>query len=92
MQFKDISYLHLWWPFLFSGVEPFVQFDKEHYEFVPVAQEMPFKDISYLEFWQPLCPPVWNQLCKYARGPYEKHFCDLDQCFKRKCHLRILLI
>ena len=66
-----------------------------YFEFGPVVQEMPFEDISYLKLWQPFCSVEWNLLCKYARGPNEKHFSEiilnLDQPF-RKCCLNIFLI
>ena len=65
------------------------------FDFGPVVQEILFKDISYLELWQPFCLAEQNNLCNYARGHYEKHFCEiilnLDQWLKRKL-FKIFLI
>ena len=57
---------------------------------------MSFKDISYLELWQPFCYAKQNHLCNFGRGYQEKQFCEfilnLDQCFRRRCILKIFLI
>ena len=61
-----------------------------------VQKQMSFKDISYLELWQPLCSADQNHLCNFGRRYYEEQFCEiilnLDQWFRRKCHLKVFLI
>ena len=65
-------------------------------EFGPVVKEMPFKDISYLELLLPLCSVETNHLGSFRPGHYEEHFCEiilnLDQWFRRRCHLKIFII
>ena len=66
-------------------------------ELGPVDQkEMTFKDISYLELWQPLCSEDLSYLCNFGRMYHEEQFYDinlnLDQGFRRKCHLKVFLI
>ena len=57
---------------------------------------MPLKVIPYLEHWRPFCSAEWNYLCKFGRGHHEEQFCEivlnLDQCFRRRCLLKIFLI
>ena len=61
-----------------------------------VQKEVSFKDISYLELWQSLCSVDWNRLCTIGRRYHEEQFCkiilNLDQRFRRKCRLKVLLI
>ena len=66
-------------------------------KFGPAVQErILFKDISYLELWGPFCSAEQNHLCNFQRRYYEEQFCEiilnLDQWFRRKCHLKIFLI
>ena len=65
-------------------------------KFGPVVQKMSFKDIFYLELRQPLCSKDLNHLCNGGRRYHEKQFFDiilnLDQWFRRKCHLKVFLI
>ena len=66
-------------------------------EFGPLVQKkMSFKDISYLELWQPLCSGDWNHFCNFSRRNHEELFCEiilnLDQWFRRKCHLKVFLV
>ena len=55
-----------------------------------------FNDISYLELWRPLCLTERNHLCNFGRRHHEEQFCEiilnLDQCFRRRCRLKIFLI
>ena len=60
MQFKDISYLQLWWAILYCGAETFRLFVGERIMFnVSVKLNFKFieiegnfvKNISYLELW-----------------------------------------
>ena len=65
--------------------------------FGPVIQtKMLFKDISYIELWQTLCSADLNHLCNSGRRYHEEQFCEiilnLDQWFRRKCHLKVFLI
>ena len=57
---------------------------------------MSFKNISYLELWQVLCSAEQNHLCNFGRRHHEILFCEiilnLDQWFRRKCHLKVFLI
>ena len=66
-----------------------------YFEFGPVVQ-MFFKDISYLELWRPFRSAQQNHLCNFGRGHYKEHFCEIilymDQWFRRKCRLKIILI
>ena len=61
-----------------------------------VQKKMSFKGISYLELWQPFCPADRKHLCNLSRRYREEQFCEiilnLDQWFRRKCHLKVLLI
>ena len=61
-----------------------------------VHEEMSFNDISYLQFWWPFCSAEWKHSCNFGRRHYEKHFSeiilDLDQLFRRRRHLKIILI
>ena len=61
-----------------------------------VQEEMSFKDISYLELWQPFCYAELKHLCNFGREYQEEQFCEiiliLDQCFRRRCVLKIFLI
>ena len=61
-----------------------------------VQEEMLFKDISYLELWWPFCYAELNHLCNFGRGYQEEQYCEiilnLEQCFRRRCVLKILLI
>ena len=63
--------------------------------FIPVVQEISFKDISYLEPWQPCCSAEPNHLCNFGKGYQEEQFCEiilnLDQWFRRRCHLKDFL-
>ena len=47
---------------------------------------MSFKDISYLELWRPI----------FGNRHHEEQFCELilslDQWFRKRCHLKTLLI
>ena len=56
---------------------------------------MSFKDISYLELCLPFCSVEWNHLCNFGRGYQEGQFCEiilnLDQWFRRRCHLKDFL-
>ena len=56
---------------------------------------MLFNDISYLELWQPHCSAEQKHLCKFGRGCYEEHFCEiifnLGHWFRRRCHLKDFL-
>ena len=49
---------------------------------------MSFKDISYLE--------CWHYLCNFGRRHHEEQSCEiisnLDQWFRRECHLKVFLI
>ena len=103
MVFKDILSRALE-SLLFCGAEPFVQFLVEDiksnnsvklFKFGPVVQEqMLFIDISYLELWWPFCSAKRNNmcLCNFGRGYPEEQFCEissnLDQSFRRSCHLK----
>ena len=64
-------------------------------KFGPVVQEMSFKDISYLELWLPLYSVVCNHLCNFGRKHHEEQSCEiilnLDQWFRRKCHLKVCI-
>ena len=64
--------------------------------FGPVVREMSFKDISYLELWLPLCSVDWNHLCNIGRRRHEAQFggiiLNLDQWFRRNCHLNVFVI
>ena len=57
---------------------------------------MSFKDISYLELWQSFCSVEWNNLCNNGRRHHEEQpreiILNFDQCFRRKCHLKVFLI
>ena len=57
---------------------------------------MLFKDISYLELWWPLCSLDKNHLCNFGRMHHDEQFCEnivnLDQWFRRKCHVKVFLI
>ena len=57
---------------------------------------MSFKDISYLELWRPFCSAERNHLRNFCRGYYGEQFCETilnsDQRFRRRCHLKIVLI
>ena len=57
---------------------------------------MSLKDISYLEVWQPPCSVEQNHLWNFGRRHHEEKFCEiilnLDQWFRRRCHLNIFLI
>ena len=61
-----------------------------------MVQKMSFKDIDYLELWQPLCSVDWKHLCNFGRRHQEEQSCEiilnLDQWFRRKCHLEVFLI
>ena len=60
-----------------------------------VQEKMLFTDISYLELWQPLSSMEQNHLCNFGRRHHEEQFCEilnLDQWFRRKCHLMVFLI
>ena len=61
-----------------------------------VQEEMSFKDISYLELLGPFCNAEQNHSCNFGRGYQEEQFCEiilnLDQCFRRRCVLKIFLI
>ena len=61
-----------------------------------VQKEMSFKDISYLELWQPLCSADRNNLLNFGRRYHEEQFCEiilnLDQWFRKKCRLKVILI
>ena len=43
-----------------------------------------------------LCSAERNHLCNFGRGYQEEHFCEIrlnmDQWFRRRCHLKIFLI
>ena len=64
-------------------------------KFGPVVQEM-FKEISYLELLQPICSVDWNNFSNFGRKHHEEQsyeiILNLDQCFKRKCRLKVFLI
>ena len=57
---------------------------------------MSLKDISYLELWQHICSVEQNHMCNFGRRSHEEQFCEmilnLDQLFRRRCHLKIFLI
>ena len=57
---------------------------------------MSFKDISYPELWQPLCSVEQDHLCNSIEGimrnNYVMLFLNVDQWFRRRCHLKIFLI
>ena len=57
---------------------------------------MSFEDISFLELWQPFCSVEQIHLCNFGKGYYEEQFCEiilnLDQWFRRRCLLKIVLI
>ena len=57
---------------------------------------MSLKDISYLEVWQPPCSVEQNHLWNFCRRHHEEKLCEiilnLDQWFRRRCHLNIFLI
>ena len=77
MQFKDISYLELWWLLCSVGRNHLCSFGpgryEEQFEFGPVVQEkMLFNDISNLEFWRPLCSDEWNHLCNFGGENHEE--------------------
>ena len=61
-----------------------------------VQEEISLKEISYLELWQAVCLVERNHLCNLRRRHHEKQFCEiilnLDQWFRRRCCLKILLI
>ena len=65
-------------------------------KFGQVVQEMSFKEIYYLELWQPLCSVDSNHSSNIGRRHHEEHSCEiilnLDQWFRRKCHLKVFLI
>ena len=66
-------------------------------KFGPVVQEeMLFKYIPYLELWQPFYSVDWNHLCNFERRHHEEQsraiILKLDQWFRRKCRLKVLLI
>ena len=70
---------------------------RSYVKFGPVVQEeMSFKVISYLELWRPFCYAERNHLCNFGRGNQEEQFFEiilnLDQCFRRRCVLKIFLI
>ena len=56
---------------------------------------MSFKDISYLELWRPFCSAEWNHLDNFGRGYQKEQFykiiLNLDQCSRRRCHLKYFL-
>ena len=49
-----------------------------------------------IKLWQPLCSVDWNHLCNSDRRHHEEQPCEiilnLDQWFRRKCHLNVFLI
>ena len=64
--------------------------------FVPVVkEEMLLKENSYLELWWPFCSGECNHLCNFGRGYQEDQFSEiilnLDQWFRRRCHLKDFL-
>ena len=66
-------------------------------KFGPVVQEkMSFKDSSYLELCRPFCYAERNHLCNLSSGYHEEQFCEiilnLDECYRRRCVLKIFLI
>ena len=56
---------------------------------------MSFKDTSYLELWWHFCSVERNHLGNFGREYYEEQFCEiilnLDQWFRRRCHLKYFL-
>ena len=60
-----------------------------------VLEEMSYKDISSLELKQPLFSVEWNHLCNIERRYHEEQSCkiilNLDQWFRRKCCLKVIL-
>ena len=100
MLFKAISYLQLcsplvWWSGNICTI--FVEGIMILFCLIPVVQkEISLKDISYLELWWPFCSTKQNRLFNFGRGRHEEHFCinilNLDQWFRRRCHLNIFLI
>ena len=56
---------------------------------------MSFKDIAYLELSPPFCSVEWNHLCNFGSWYREEQFreiiLNLDQWFRRRCHLKEFL-
>ena len=51
--------------------------------------------ISYLELWWPFCSAERNHFCNFGRGYPEEQFWEmffnLDQWFRKRCHLKDFL-
>ena len=80
ISFKEISHPPPWWPFLFGGVNPFVQFILEGImrKFGPVAQvQIMVKDMSYHQLWSSFCSAERIYMYNLYRGHYEKYFFDI---------------
>ena len=68
-----------------------------YFEFEPIVQdEMMFKDISFLKLCWSYFWVKRNRFCNFGRRNHEEQFCEiilnLDQWFRRRCHLKTIFI